>query len=220
MRQLTIEDLPRIVTLEQACFTPPVRASRETIQKRLELGHIMLGIEKQCNLIAVISFSYADFSPNDYARFPKTHAELTTQPMNPDANAVFVYNLAVAPSERGFRHDRSLLQETAQQALDWGCTFWVGNSRIPSYAGGDHPEEQIPSSPIVRQAIDRHIDGGPFPATDQLCKDPLLRFYRRLTGGTFLWLQTDFAPEDKASGGMGVVLYGRLDETIKHFGGE
>lgn len=217
MQTLTVADLGRIVALEEVCFIPPVRASEERIRKRLELGHIMVGVEDQGALVGVVSFSFAPFSPDDYDQFPKTHEQLSTQPMLKQADAVFVYNLALDPAHRSLRLARSLLRVAAEGGDAHGCTFAVGNSRMPSYAGSqDYPQESVPASPVVRIAVDKYLAGGAFPSSEQLCHDPLLRFYHRLTGTSFLWLQTEFCPEDRASGGMGMVLYGRLDETVKH----
>ena len=82
MRQLTIDDLPRIVAVETKSFVPDVRVSEECLRKRLELGHIMYGAEDGNELVGMVAFLYADFDPNDWESFPKTQATLSMQAMH------------------------------------------------------------------------------------------------------------------------------------------
>jgi hypothetical protein len=208
---LSQNDVEGILTLERESFPSPLRAERETILQRMKLGHTMLGIRDGAIIRSMISYSLARFSPDSYDSFPKTFREFSLLPEPSDANAVFIYNLEVARSLRGGRDARLLLRAALDRAKASGCTYAVGDGRISSYAGDDScPQAKTSRTQKLRRSVDRYLAGGRFPTDDELLLDPTLALYRRITGAEFLWIIPEFIREDRASGGLRVIVYGPL----------
>ncbi len=217
MRRLTLGDLPSIVAVETNSFVPGARVTEACLRKRLELGHLMIGAEERGQLVGLVAFLYSDFDPADRQSFPNTQAELSTQPTREGANTGFIYNLAITPGNRKLALARNLYRMAAQAIVEAGCTYIVGAVRVPSYRGSQgYPQENIPASPELAQAIDRYRAGGAFPSPAEFRRDPLVAFHQRMTAGSFLWIQEDFEPDDHASGSMSVVIYGQAGDILAH----
>ncbi len=211
---LTPGDVPDIIDLEAQSFAPSMQANVATIMKRFELGHVMIGIREDGALVAMLSLSYSRFSPDEFDSFPKVFGEFSMRPPVANPNAVFVYNLEVAKRRRGRAHAAALLQRAWALGKGRGCTYAVGDGRISSYTGSVKcDQERVRHQPTLALAINRHLDGGPFPSDRELLTDPTLALYRRLTGCHFLWIIPNFIPEDHAAGGIRVIIFGLLDEA-------
>jgi len=206
--ELGLLDLARIMETEKASFIPAIQASKESIRKRFSLGHIMLGAEIAGRLVGKICFSYANFSPNDFAGFPKTFQEFSHQPRPERYNSVFVYNLDVIPEERGSKAASLLIRAMFERAKKDGCIYVVVDGRPSSYNGNVAKEERVKQNPKLKAALDSYLAGGPFPTDEELMTDPTLAFYIRVAGGgKFLWIIPGFLPGDKPAGGIRVIGY-------------
>ena len=207
---LQIADIPDIMTLEQASWPAGLQASTETIRKRLQYGHVMLGGRVAGELVAMMSWRYANFSPDDFASFPKTFEAFSTQPSTEPHNAAFVYNLCVHPRFRGSSVVKELFMAGLSRRHTTNCQYLVADGRCSSYHGIECETESIKPSPEFRAAVDRYIGGGDFPSLEEFMADPTLRFYRRMLQCEFVWIIPDFMPADTASGGFRVIYYKRL----------
>jgi len=215
MRRLTLEDLPEIIRVETESFVPGARVDAARLRRRLELGHTMLGVYEDRELVGMIAFVLANFDPSNQTSFPRTQAELSGQVNKPGANAGFIYNLAIVPGRRQLRRARQLYRAATASIIAGSCDYVVGAVRVPSYRGSQvEPQENIPQSPRLACAIDRYLAGGDFPSSQEFCCDPLLAFHQRISGGKFHWILPEFEPHDAASGRMYVVLYARADEML------
>jgi len=219
IRQLTLADLPDILDVEQRSFVPGARASEETLRRRLQSGHTVLGAENSSGLIGQVSFLSAEFDPLNQAAFPQSQMELSLQPNKPGANAGFIYNLATAPGYRGLSLVRKLYRAATEAIVASECEFVVGAVRMPSYRGSQAgPTENIPMSPVFSAAVDRYLAGGRLPSLREFCHDPLLAFHHRMSGGDFVWILPGFEPNDAASGGMYTVLVASAPEMLDRLG--
>lgn len=204
-------DVDRIVAIERASFAPALQADRDVVLERFDLGHTMIGARDSDRLVGLISFSYARFSPQDFDGFPKTFRKFSMQPIPNDYNAVFIYNLEINRAKRGRGHARLLLCEALDQAKAAGCKYAVGDGRISSYQGADRcVQEHVRRKTRLNEGIDRYLNGGRFPTTEEFLADPTLALYHRLTGCEFLWILPNFIPEDRAAGGCRVIVFGEL----------
>lgn len=211
-RALSFDDLPQILALERAAFIPPLQADDRRIRRRFELRHRMIGAFSGERLVGMIACCNGRFDPNDRSAFPSTFDEFSSQPPMRDANAVFIYNLEVAPAHRGATVPRTLIARVLDDAVQRGLNYAVADGRMPSYAGSDtDPQEQIRRNETFRDAVDRYLAGGPALTEGQYREDPILALYHRITGCRFGWIATDFV-DDPPSGNMRVVLYGPLTE--------
>ncbi len=205
------EHLESIIYLERNSWIPFAQADKETILKRFGLGHIMIGVLEDDELTGMISFSYSNFSPDDYEKFPKGFGEFSSQEPSENYNSAFIYNLSILPKERGRYYAQMLIREALETARNKGCEYAVADGRCPSYNGSSGFEQENVKQRIeFKEAIDRYLGGGPFPEKEELLKDPTLAFYHRF--GEFLWIMPDFLPEDKPSGGIRVIIYKKLSE--------
>ena len=191
--------------LERRAFDTYLQANVETYKQRLSQGHVMLGAAQNNRLVGIVSFSYGRFSRSDFASFPKTFREFSMQSPCKNHNTMFLYNLGIEPTCRGTL-SFLLLHSAFERAMADGCTNVVSEGMIPSYAGNT----LFPRNPTVKSAIDRFASTGEFPSDDEFLLDPMLSFYRRLSGCEFIWLMPDFVPEDKASNGWRVILHSKL----------
>ncbi|MFA7244259.1 MAG: hypothetical protein WC080_03180 [Patescibacteria group bacterium] len=208
--ELSFEDLDEILEDENLSFPPYLRASRELIEQRLRLGHIMLGARLDGELVGKICFSYSRFYPSDPKAFSRNFGEFSTMPMETSHDCAFVYNLNVQDKYRNARTAVLLAQAMLGRIKSDGCILGIADGRPASYNGS--PREGIRQRPAFKEAIDRHLAGGPFPTDRELCLDPLLAFYYRL-GGKFLWIAPDFIPEDAATGGLRVIMMKEVEGT-------
>ena len=208
--QLTEYDIDAILSLERVCYMPCLQASRETLQKRFDLGHVMLGLFVDNKLTGVASFSYRYLDGREKIR---QFCENEWKPfyalaMPETFNTVLVYNVEISPERRETNDSELLKKSVMSRAKNDGCKYLIGISRIPSYNGDVF--NHISHRPEVREAIDSYFDGGEYPSLDTLIRDPLLLFYHRVTGCEYLTLIDGYAPEDKASGGIRAIVYAKL----------
>jgi len=206
---LTPADADRIVDLERRSFIPILQVERGTVLRRFALGHRMLGLDTQNELVGMASFSYGRLDRNDIGTLPKSVKELCLQAVPAGYDTVFLYNLELDPRFRGRTWWKTLVTGALVQARSDGCTHGVANVRVVSYAGGDprYPQDRVVHKPELRAAIDAYLSGGPFPEDRLLEQDPLLALYHRIPGCRFLWIVSNFAPDDRATGGIRVILY-------------
>lgn len=204
-------DADQIIAMERRAFVPPMQIGEATLMHRFDLGHTMIGLREQRRLVAMISFSLARFSPDDFEAFPKNFRAFSTQPVPINPNAMFVYNLEVASKSRGRGIVYLLFREAFTLGRKLGCTYAVGDGRISAYQGsGQHQQENVDAKPELKRAIDRYLLGGQFPSQQEFLLDPTLALYHRLTDCKFLWIIPNFASEDVATGGIRVIVYGEL----------
>lgn len=200
--------LKLLVELENNSWVPELQASRDTILKRLELGHIMLCVpdSERRKIIGKICFLYNNFDPEKSYKFPKKFSEFSSMPKLNFFNAAFVYDLDIEHNYRdGGKLARFLVHEAIKRAKKDGCKYIVGDGRCPSYNGSKI--EGLKQNICFKRAIDEYIEKEIFPQQKDFLLDPTLAFYHRVTGCKFLWIIPDFIPEDKASGGIRVILY-------------
>ena len=209
IRRLEPGDVEAMQVLEERVFLPAMRASREAMLQRFSLGHTQLGVESEGRLIGMISFAFTHFSPDDHEGFPKTFPEYASQPTAEAPDAICVYNLGVDPDMRSMTCTRLLSTTIHRLGREGGARFIVAEGSPTSYAGNG----RVRANPVVREAIDRYLAGGPFPCDDELLQDPTLALYHRLGGHLnprFHCLIGNFNPCDEASGGHRVFLLGDL----------
>ena len=206
---LSASDADRIVALEQRCFIPPLQAKRETVLRRLALGHRMSGIDVEGELYAMICLRYGWFEPGRDSDFPATETGHCLRPNDAPFNAAFIYNLEVEPRSRGSLLVRDLILTTLAQAVQDGCRFAVATARIPSYNGSDprFTQEVVPQNLEFRQAIDRYLAGGAYPTREEFLLDPCLALYNRFGNCNFSPVLPGFAPGDTPSGEMRVICW-------------
>ena len=208
---LSNNDIDAILMLEESCFTPCLRASRETLYSRFDLGHIMLGLYVDESLVGVASFAYKWFDSKEET---KQFAQEQWRPfyqmkMSDTFNTVLIYNVELLPSKRGIQHIYTLLNAMMKRASDDGCEFLIGVSRIPSYNGD--PYNNIVVKPELKTAIDNYLSGGPMPPSKTLLQDPLILLYKHIGNCEVLTLATNYLPEDTPSGGVRAIVYTKLE---------
>jgi len=205
--KLLKEDLELILDLEKNSWLPSAQANEKSILKRLDLGHTMLGL-KEDKLIGMVSFSYAQSSPNDYKNFPKTFNEFSTKKIGENYNSGFFYNLAIHPEKRGGKYASFLIKEAIAYARNEGCIHLFADGRCPSYNGSNNfKQEKVKQSLEFKKVIDRYVETNIFPEQKEFLNDFTLAFYHKLLGCKFLWIMPDFFPEDKPSGGFRVIFH-------------
>jgi hypothetical protein len=204
-------DIPVILTLENACWLPGIRATAEILETRFGMGHISLGMRINDTLVGIVSFSYTRFSPDEPAGLPASFHEFSSRPMANDHNTAFAYNLNIHPRARGGTLTRDLLWAGLNRMREDGCQYLLGVGRCPSYNGSTGGEvENIQPSPALRHAIDEFMRSGRQPTPEQLLADPVLKFYWYSLGCDFLRVVPNFLPCDTPSGGFGVIFYKTL----------
>lgn len=209
--QLSKSDIDAIVSLEEICFEACLRASRETLLSRFELGHIMLGLYVDDTLVGVASFSYRWFASKEETKKFADHdwRPFYRMKMTDIFNTVLIYNVELHPSYRGAEYIYYLLNTMMERAATDGCQFLIGISRIPSYNGD--ALNRIAAKPMLKEAVDFYLDGGPFPSEKVLSLDPLLLLYRHIGNCEVLTLIEGYVPEDKPSGGKRAIVYTKLE---------
>ncbi len=209
--QLGIADIPAILELEVACWSPAIRANQETLINRFELGHISLGLFDCDKLVGTTSFSYWLCGDPALSRLPKTFKEFSSHPQQEQHDSAYVYNFNMHPDYRGTAMTRQLIFTGISRLIEDGCSHMFGAVRCPSYNGSQETTfEYIEPSPRFRQTIDHHLANGSTPSAKELIADPLLRFYHRVLGCEFLAVVPHFLAGDDASGGLGVIFYKKL----------
>ncbi len=209
--QLSKSDVDAILSLEEVCFEPCLRASKETLISRFDLGHIMLGLYGDGMLVGVASFSYRWFSSKEETRrFAANEWRPFYQMKMTDLfNTVLVYNVELHPSYRGTEYIYYLLNSMMERAATDGCQYLIGISRMPSYNGDS--THRTAAKPMLKAAVDLYLDGGPFPSEKVLSQDPLLLLYKHIGNCEVLALIENYVPEDKPSGGKRAIVYTKLE---------
>jgi hypothetical protein len=184
--------------------------SRETLLRRFDLGHIMLGLYDGEALVGLASFSYRQFSSEAETKaFCETEWSPFYREAIPDRyNTVIIYNAEILPSKRGHHYVHYLLNSMMAYAYNDGCRFLIGIGRIPTYNGDLF--NHIRQKPEVKAAIDRYFAGGEYPEQSVFQKDPLLALYAQIGGCRVLTMIKDYVPEDEASGGFRAIVYTEL----------
>jgi GNAT superfamily N-acetyltransferase len=209
--ELTANDIPDIVVLEQACWLPELQADPDILEKRLASAHKMVGARIGGELVGLIAYRHTWFSPDDVAVFPKTFAEFSSGCCEGKHNAVYGYNMSVHPRVRGSKVIHVLLRAAIEKVRTHGCRYIVGDGRCPSYNGSEDGRGSIRKSEVFHSAVDRYMSGGVFPSMKEFLTDPSLRFFYRMMHCRFLWILPDFFPGDSASGGYRVIYCVDLD---------
>ena len=209
VRKMSATDADRIVALERRCFIPPLQVTREVVLRRLALGHSMFGIEFEAQIQALICMRFGWFDPGRADIYPATETEHCLLPNEATRNAAFIYNLEVDPDCRGSLLVRDLILFALGDAIRSGCRFAVATARIPAYNGSDpkYPQESVPQCAQFRGAIDRYLEGGPYPTREEFLLDPCLALYNRFGTCNFSPILRNFSPDDIPSGGMRVVCW-------------
>ncbi|MBI2099868.1 MAG: hypothetical protein HYT48_00835 [Candidatus Vogelbacteria bacterium] len=217
---LSEADIGRILELEYKVCIPPLQVSAERLQQRFSVGNMMLGVARSSadpTLVSTIGFRYASFSPDNREAFPKRFAEFSTPATVPvNYNAAFVYSFNVDPEERtrgqGFRICRQLLPIAVKMVKDAGCKYVVADGRPSSYNGSkEYHQEFHPRILEFKQAIDRFLEGGPFPPEKVLFLEPTWRVYKHFVPSLKpLWVLREFFPPDVPANGLRVILCGEI----------
>ena len=210
IKQLAKNDIGLIMGLEAVCFSPSLRASKETLVQRFALGHIMLGLYVDKALVGVASFAYRWFdSKADTRVFAKNEWRPFYQLQMPKKfNTVVIYNVELLPSKRGRVQVYTLLNAMMKRAFEDGCQYLIGISRIPSYNGDVF--NHVAQKPALKTAVDNYFSGGEIPNEQELIQDPLIRLYKNIGNCEVLTLMNDYLPEDTPSGGIRAIVYTEL----------
>jgi ribosomal protein S18 acetylase RimI-like enzyme len=215
-KNLSIEDLADIAALEVSVWPAHLRASRAKLEQRLHWGHVMLGAFMSNQLIGVAAWRYGQFDPT--TALPESFDAFANRPISTPYNAAYVYNFAIAPSLRntrpGFELALKLIAEGIKILIKDGCTYLVGASRCPSYAGSKEALNSCNQSIDLRTAIDNYQPHGLKPLDTSLPwqHDPVLSFYKHALDCAYIQILPVFMPEDKASGGYAIGFYKRLGQ--------
>ncbi|MBU1083420.1 class I SAM-dependent methyltransferase [Patescibacteria group bacterium] len=218
LSELSISDVDSIKDLEDRSWIPDLQTDKETIEKRLNLGHKIIGIRYGEQLVGKVCFGYSNFSPDlspQEQRFPETFKDFSSIPQPEKYNSCFIYNLDIDPQ---FRGDLALIEKlintAKEKAIADGCQYGVLDVRIPSYNGSSgHKQESRPMNESIHQTLDSYTasEENILPIRDNdlktLSQEPILHLYSQLTGCKPLWIAKDFIPEDKPSGRFRIISY-------------
>ncbi|MCW4023046.1 MAG: GNAT family N-acetyltransferase [Candidatus Bathyarchaeota archaeon] len=216
---LTESEIDIICDLEKETWIPELRASKETILKRLSLGHKMLALGSRDKLSGMVAWRYDSFSLKDGPdKFPKDFTEYVNQKslVEPEAKSAFIYNLGVRSSGRKQGVGSALLQYAFEKIRSEGIKQVFVDSRIPSYQGSDHwGFEKFIAENEVAKTVNRSLSQNFVSKKETLLVDPILRFYA--ANGFSPWLIKNEFIQDKSSGNIRIICYINLeqDESIK-----
>ncbi len=211
IKQLHKGDISDIMELENASWICGVKAMDEVFLNRLRMGHIFLGARINGELMAMTCFSYTYVGSITPENLPKSFVEFSSVPYTGNCNVAFGYSLSVHPKARGSNVLVRLLRATSARANSDGCNYLIGDGRCPSYNGSLVLPDKIEHSPIFKNAIDRYMDTGEYPADSEIICDPLLRCLYRYWKCEFIAIFPDFFPTDIPSGGFRVMY--KMDTT-------
>lgn len=212
VRPLRADEVPALAALERAAWPGPLQASEDRISRRLTLGHCIFVAAQADRLVASLCFVPTSEEPFDRSRFPRDFDAFSTLARTAPVRSCYVYNLCVHPDWRGAPIVRPLMRAGVEHGRSLGARWLVADGRCPSYAGAvDEGPDKVRADPAFRAAIDSWAETGQQPADEELLRDPLLRFYRRMVDCKFLHLMPNFLPEDRGSGGYRVIFSSDLD---------
>ncbi|HKY95017.1 MAG TPA: hypothetical protein VJL84_06900 [Kiloniellales bacterium] len=205
---LRFQEIPAMVALEEAAWSEPLRASENTIRRRLELGHVMMVARaKDGRLAASVCFTPTAEEPFDRDSFPANFAQFSSLPRSEPVRSIYVYNLCVDPDFRSLDTVRSVMIATLASARDSGARWIVGDGRCAAYRGSlPGAPDKVKADAKFRAAIESWRRSGRQPPDAELTRDPLLRFHYRQLKCRFLHLMPDFLPEDVSSAGYRVIF--------------
>jgi len=208
-----------ICELEKEAWIPELRASKETILKRILSSHKMLALRNNNKLLGMVSWRYDEFSIKDHpSKFPKDFNEFSLKKSAPKAKArsAFIYNLGVRASVRKQGVGSSLLQWAFEAIRNDGIEQVFVDSRIPSYQGSNYGEvENVVPANEFAETINNYFSQRFISEKEKLLIDPILRFY--ITNGFRPWLIKNDFIQDKSSGNIRIICYINLekDEDIR-----
>jgi len=216
---LNESDINLICELEKETWIPQLRASKQTILKRLCLGHKMLALGNHDKLSGMVAWRYDSFSlKHGVDNFPQDFGEYANQKSlnKPEAKSAFIYNLGVRPSARKQGVGSALLQYAFEKIRSEGIKQVFVDSRIPSYQGSDHGGfEKFIAENEVAEAVNKSLSQNFVSEKKTLLVDPILRFYA--ANGFSPWLIKNEFIHDKSSGNIRIICYINLeqDEDVK-----
>ena len=211
---LTESDIKIICDLETETWIPELRASKETVLKRLSSGHKMLGLGNRDKLSGMVAWRYDSFSLKDGPdKFPQYFSEFSNQKSlhKSEAKSAFIYNLGVRPSARKQGVGSALLQYAFETIRNEGIKQVFVDSRIPSYQGSDHGgfEKFIPENEVA-ETVNRSLLQNFVSEKQGLLVDPILRFYAANSFSP--WLIKNQFIQDKSSGNIRIICYINLEQ--------
>jgi len=221
--ELGKDDAKEIRELEEKAWIPELQADRETIERRLELGHTIFGLRFGEKLIGKTAFCYSNFDPKkspEEQNFPQNFKEFSSIPKPEQFNAAFFYDLDVDPEFRGEIPAKTLIDAAVVRVTQKGCRYGVADVRVPSYNGSlGFEQERRPQKPEFKKVIDKYVDPDkkivPIAQEDLdfMYLEPTMRFYHQMTGAIPLWIAKDFIPQDEPSGGFRIIAYRELKKA-------
>lgn len=223
IRKLSKKDVNLILELEEQSWPPHLQADEQTIRGRFQDEHIMLGVEVEKKLVAMLSFRYVAYLPADeegFVHFPKSFAEFSAgKSINPGEIEIsaFVYNFEVHPDFRATTTAISLLRSGLETIRKDGCLNWFGDARSISYKGTERTDAREPKAsydPDVKICLDCYQKEGLFLIEEKdlatILQDPIVGFYAKTVGGEPIWIISNFLPEDKVAGGFRIIVWGEI----------
>lgn len=203
IRQLDENDMPLLMSLEEAAWDEPLRATDSTIRHRLALGHTMFGALDGDQLAGTLCFTETSLDPLIREDFPDNFSVFASLPRTEPVYSLFAYNLCVRPSHRRSNTAIHLLRAMERFGRRLGARWLIGDGRCSAYAGSQ--ENGIEANPEFRAIIDHWHETGVRPPLEDIIRDPLLRLHYRVFSCDFLYVMPDFFPQDLASGGFRVI---------------
>jgi hydroxyacylglutathione hydrolase len=211
---LSESDINWICELEKESWIPELRASKETILKRLRSGHKMLALGNKNKLSGMISWRYDGFSIKDGpSKFPQDFNEFSLKKSapKPKARSAFIYNLGVRASARKQGVGSSLLQLAFETIRSDGIEQVFVDSRIPSYKGSNYGEfENVSPANEFAETVNSYFSQSIISEKDKLLVDPILRFY--IANGFRSWLIKNEFIKDESSGNKRIICYINLEQ--------
>jgi ribosomal protein S18 acetylase RimI-like enzyme len=211
---LSESDINWICELEKESWIPELRASKETILKRLRSGHKMLALGNESKLSGMISWRYDGFSIKDGpSKFPQDFNEFSLKKSapKPKARSAFIYNLGVRASARKQGVGSSLLQLAFETIRNDGIEQVFVDSRIPSYKGSNYGEfENVSPANEFAETVNSYFSQSIISEKDKLLVDPILRFY--IANGFRSWLIKNEFIKDESSGNKRIICYINLEQ--------
>lgn len=218
-RLLVLEDLDEMVRVEQEAWIPLAQAPRELIEKRLKLGHQIMGYEIDKKLVGMVSWCYKkinaanleisdlDETPDwfkDFVNFSRGRSVLE------NANSAFIYSTGVSHKYRGLRIGTRIMEAVLAEIKKNRIEHVFLDGRCPSYNGSkDYPQEQVEQVLEFKKAIDECNRKGKLPSVEVMKLDFTLRFYYNLGFRPFK-LIPNFYKEDIPTGGNRLVVYQKV----------